>query len=38
MILESVDMHSFFAGLSFGWMVMLFGMVGFIMWLGRSYV
>ncbi len=36
MIFDSVDLYSFLAGLSFGWMVMLFGMVGFIMWIGRS--
>jgi len=35
MILESVDLYSFLAGLSFGWMVMLFGVVGLIMWMGR---
>jgi len=35
MIFDSVDMHSFFAGLSFGWRVMLFGVVGLIMWMGR---
>jgi hypothetical protein len=35
MILESVDLYSFLAGLSFGWMVMLFGAVAFIQWMGR---
>ena len=35
MIFDSVDVHSFLAGFAFCEMVMLFGMVGFIMWMGR---
>jgi len=35
MIFDSVDIHSFFAGFAFCGMVMLFGVVGFIMWMGR---
>jgi hypothetical protein len=35
MIFDSVDIHSFLAGFAFCGMVMLFGVVGFIMWMGR---
>lgn len=36
MIFDSVDVHSFLAGLTFGWMVMLFGAVVLIQGMGRE--
>jgi len=36
MIFDSVDVHSFLAGFAFCGMVMLFGMVVFIQWMGRE--
>jgi len=35
MIFDSVDVHSFLAGFAFCGMVMLFGLVGIIKWIGR---